>query len=820
MAIVYRAFDTHLDCDVAIKFIRAHNLDQDPSMKTLERFKNEAKKTARLTHPNIVPVTDYGSFQGMPFLVMKYLPGGTLKAALAERLKNGRGPYPFQEAAAILAPIARALDLAHQNGIVHRDMKPSNILLTETGQPILTDFGVAKILVSEDTIDHTGLGVHIGTPEYMAPEQWEGTNISGQTDIYALGVVFYELVTGRVPFKAETLPAIMLKTMRDPLPRPSSFINGIADSAERVLFKALAKDPGDRYAGMGQFAQALEKLSHQPVEPAAPPPPAPDLDQTLVEGVTETAPPVPSAAADTQPVFTPAAGTTTAAVPAPRPMPAPTPARKWLPILIGAVLLIAAGSGGIWYWNNLNRQPAPAAAAATSTPLSAPGDPQPAEPLPQPSGTSPAAPTADAPTEPAAQAASPLLFEILSANILLEDDFETLDPANWERWATAEQVKVLDGSLVIAGNPSSAPAVFHPGDLKPGQAILGKVKLDPDADIQFKTFAENLSNSDYLSWGITGSVQNGLSWMMEGPGSGSSRWKSGALQGNLQLSANNWYYLVLRLLSPTEASVQVCDQNMVDCLEARLAIAETWLDTPVGFQALAVSGTFSMDNFKVVEFAQASSAAATPLPPSAPALISTGDLEGMLQQATLLREASFDTMPIGWFSNADPEIKDGKVTIPEGVWLSSPDQFFNNQGVLTRFQQDDVNACAHNFYSSYDTFQVKWGYELGIRDYAITVISSEIPGVENENDRQVIHQVDWEKWLEPREEWIYSLLYMNGPGDLYIRLWRESDPGEFWEYQVEKDDSYHNRTWRYALGCANGKMVIDSVKQLQFAPAP
>ena len=192
MAVVYRAFDTNLECDVAIKFIRTQKLNQDNSAKTLHRFKNEAQKTARLTHPNIVPVTDYGDFRGMPFLVMKYLPGGTLKQALVARLKNGQGSYSYQQAAAILAPIARALELAHKNGIVHRDIKPSNILLTETGQPMLTDFGVAKIIETDETMDQTGLGVGIGTPDYMAPEQWEGKEIDGRADIYALGVVFYE----------------------------------------------------------------------------------------------------------------------------------------------------------------------------------------------------------------------------------------------------------------------------------------------------------------------------------------------------------------------------------------------------------------------------------------------------------------------------------------------------------------------------------------------------------------------------------------------------------------------------------------------------
>ena len=190
MAIVYKTFDTNLECEVAIKFILAQRLTGENSDKALKRFKNEAQKTAALDHPNIVPVIDYGEFEGTPFLVMKYMPGGTLKKALINRLKNNAGPYPFQPAAALLAPIARALESAHQKGIIHRDVKPSNILFTGSGQPMLTDFGVAKIISTDITSDKTSLGIGIGTPEYMAPEQWEGKEIDGRADVYALGVVF------------------------------------------------------------------------------------------------------------------------------------------------------------------------------------------------------------------------------------------------------------------------------------------------------------------------------------------------------------------------------------------------------------------------------------------------------------------------------------------------------------------------------------------------------------------------------------------------------------------------------------------------------
>ena len=214
-------------------------------------------------------MTDYGEYNGMPYLVMPYLPGGTLKQLAGK-------PMPYDQAARLLAPVARALEAAHQKNLIHRDIKPANILLTEGGQPMVSDFGIAKILGVEGGATLTSTNVAIGTPEYMAPEQWLN-QISPQSDIYSLGVVFYELVTGRKPYTADTPAAIFLKQSNDPLPRPRSFVPGLPEEVEKVLYKALAKKPEDRYASMGDFAAALEGLAGL-VKPAQPPP----------EGVFET----------------------------------------------------------------------------------------------------------------------------------------------------------------------------------------------------------------------------------------------------------------------------------------------------------------------------------------------------------------------------------------------------------------------------------------------------------------------------------------------------------------------------------------------------
>src|SRR5215510_12414286 len=205
MATVYRAYQPNVDRFVAVKVI--HRSVASDS-KSLDRFTREARLVARLEHPHILPVYDYNGLNDPPYIVMRYLPTGTLKDILE------RGQLPYHEIAYLMAQIGSALDYAHRQGVIHRDIKPSNIMVDSEGNAFLTDFGIARIVEAEGE-GLTGTGMAIGTPGYMAPEQGLGTPIDHRVDIYALGVMLYELLVGKLPFSAETPMAVILKHIND-----------------------------------------------------------------------------------------------------------------------------------------------------------------------------------------------------------------------------------------------------------------------------------------------------------------------------------------------------------------------------------------------------------------------------------------------------------------------------------------------------------------------------------------------------------------------------------------------------------------------------
>ena len=248
MATVYKAYDPAMDRSIAIKVPSAHLL-QDPQFRT--RFQGEARTIAKLEHPHILPVYDFGEEQGVPYLVMRYVDGGTLRDRLS------RGVLPLDQALRLVAEVGDALAYAHGKGVIHRDVKPANVLLDHDGSALLTDFGIAKLV--EQTMQLTQ-GVVLGTPQYMAPEQVTGKSVDARTDIYALGVVLYELLTGRRPFEGDTPFAVAFMHVTDPFPPPRQVNPALPEAAERIILKAMARDPADRYPSASDFARELHRL--------------------------------------------------------------------------------------------------------------------------------------------------------------------------------------------------------------------------------------------------------------------------------------------------------------------------------------------------------------------------------------------------------------------------------------------------------------------------------------------------------------------------------------------------------------------------------
>jgi serine/threonine protein kinase len=272
MGVVYRATDLALDRAVALKVLD-DELARDPAFR--RRFLGESKLAASLDHPNVVPIYAAGECDGMPYIAMRFVPGADLRSVLRD---NGR--LQPERAARIIAQVASALDAAHARGLVHRDVKPANVLLTPEDHVYLTDFGLTK-RVSPDT-DATRTGVVLGTLNYMAPEQIRGSTIGPYTDIYSLGCMTLHLLTGEVPFPVETEEAKLWAHVSERPPRPSERVPGLGQAFDPIVARAMAKVPEQRFATAGQVGEAMLEAVRPPVPaaaapaaPAAPPRPAP-----------------------------------------------------------------------------------------------------------------------------------------------------------------------------------------------------------------------------------------------------------------------------------------------------------------------------------------------------------------------------------------------------------------------------------------------------------------------------------------------------------------------------------------------------------------
>ena len=253
MAEVYKAYQPSLDRYVALKLMHAFlAADQD----FISRFEREAKNVAALRHPNIVQVYDFDVQNGTPYMVMEYIEGGTLKSHLEDLTRQGKA-LSIDEAVHMVKEVGKALSYAHHHQMIHRDVKPANVLLEVGGRVILTDFGIAKILTGPS---YTVTGATIGTPSYMSPEQGLGRPGDHRSDIYALGVMLYQLTTGQLPYEADTPLAVMLKHVNEPLPLPRTFKPDMPEGIERIILKAMAKNPDDRFQSADEMLAQLENL--------------------------------------------------------------------------------------------------------------------------------------------------------------------------------------------------------------------------------------------------------------------------------------------------------------------------------------------------------------------------------------------------------------------------------------------------------------------------------------------------------------------------------------------------------------------------------
>jgi hypothetical protein len=254
---VYQAYSDVLARSGAIKVLHSVAPGSDASM----RFQREAQAIAQLRHPNIIAVHDYGESGGAPYMVIQYLAGGSL----ADRLGGGRH-VARAEALRMLREIASALDHAHAHGVVHRDVKPANVLIGDDGSAVLADFGLAKIV--EDSSVKTISGVTTGTPAYMAPEQVTGGKAGPASDLYALATMAYEMVTGHLPFEVEGVLELLYAQAHRPPPAPSTKAEGISRAVDSVLLRGLAKDPSARWDTATEMVDALEAALNRPPEPA------------------------------------------------------------------------------------------------------------------------------------------------------------------------------------------------------------------------------------------------------------------------------------------------------------------------------------------------------------------------------------------------------------------------------------------------------------------------------------------------------------------------------------------------------------------------
>jgi serine/threonine-protein kinase len=256
MGVVYRARDRQLDEEVALKLLRAEAMTKDPSL--LDRFKREVKHARRITHHNVTRTHDFGEADGVPFISMEYLEGVTLK-----QLVRRHGALPLGVALNFAKQMCRGLAAAHERGVVHRDIKPHNMLIVpESSELKIMDFGIAgSSKVDKRDPSLTTAGTVMGTPDYMSPEQAQGLPADFRSDIYSLGVVLFEALTGKLPFGGETVTQIVIAHIQQPPPRPRDLKPDLPRDLEVAVLRCLVKEPSKRWQSVDELLQALSAVS-------------------------------------------------------------------------------------------------------------------------------------------------------------------------------------------------------------------------------------------------------------------------------------------------------------------------------------------------------------------------------------------------------------------------------------------------------------------------------------------------------------------------------------------------------------------------------
>jgi hypothetical protein len=437
MAAVYKAYQPSTERLVALKILPRH-FGQDPQF--VARFEQEAKILANLQHPHILPVFDYGQAEGYAYIVMPFLQSGTLAG-----LMRGR-PLALAQIRRIIAQVGDALDYAHSRGLIHRDVKPSNVLLDERDNCLLSDFGIAKMV--ESSAHLTATGGFIGTPAYMSPEQGLGHKIDHRSDIYALGIILYEMATGRVPYRAETPMATVVKHINDPLPIPRQVNPDLPEALERIMLRALAKQPEDRYGTAGDMVQAIRAT-------------IPESPEEMTTAVAVAPATTPDLGRQTPGPETPPSGTMTVATPRPGQS---SRFRWWLAGAAGLLLVVVVGAIG------LLARPGPEPGTPTTAPLE-----------------------------------SSLPAEAASSGLALYDDFAdpvyegAIDPAKWLPYvAESCQVRQQAGVLAITNQAQASAVNCNLTVARPEQVALADLGVF-EARLQIA----GDHNQAYLNQGVT-----------------------------------------------------------------------------------------------------------------------------------------------------------------------------------------------------------------------------------------------------------------------------------------------------------------------------